>query len=178
MKMRTGNIYGLIDGNTLELRYIGQTFRSLEVRLKQHKQGRGPNPHLNRWLRVKFVNIIMLECDPADINEAEIRWIKEMKKRGIRLINLTDGGGGTAGYTHTLETRDKISTKMRTVHTLEQRAKISIKMMGKQNALGYRHTDEARAKMSVALMGHSVSIETRAKISAAMIKFVRRYAPM
>ena len=154
-----GIIYGLIDGNTLELRYIGKTSKSTAQRLKQHKQGHSSNLHLNRWVAINHINIIILERNPEDLDEAEIRWIREMRGQGARLLNLTDGGGGIVSP------------------SLETRAKMSAAKIGNQNSLGYKHTDAARAKMSIARTGHRYkrvgglrihSPETKAKISAAL----------
>ena len=145
-------IYGLIHSDTLELRYIGQTIKSLNKRFIKHKLGIGANIHLNRWTQANPINIIVLERNPKDIDEAEIRWIREMKERGARLLNLTKGGQGRPGGL-TLQTRAKISaTRM----NLEWRA-----------AHPYLWSPEVRAKMSVAHKGILLSIETRARMSNA-----------
>lgn len=110
--MGTGTIYGLINSNTLELRYIGLTKRTLSARFAQHGKGKGLNVYMYRWLRSVPVTIIMLEREPLDINEAEIRWIREMREKGARLLNMTDGGeggGGMTGRKHSIETRTKMS---------------------------------------------------------------------
>ena len=159
-------IYGLIDNETLELRYVGQTTKALSRRLSQHKrERRRRNIHLANWLLARPVNITPLEYDPEDINEAERRWIREKRKQGARLLNLTDGG--QCGVP-SAETRAAISTAMMG-HTTsaETRAKISMALMGNQHNLGHKHTTKTRTKMSVSRMGHPVSAETRAKISVA-----------
>lgn len=104
-------IYGLIDSDTLELRYIGQTTKSLDSRFKEHKRYRSPNSHLNNWLRSTNVNAIVLERDSVDLDEAEMCWISDMREQGARLLNMTDGGGGLKGYVCTEEHRAKLSAK-------------------------------------------------------------------
>ena len=168
--MTVSVIYGLIDGGTLELRYVGKTTHPIENRLRGHKAGKGPNKHLNRWLASTPVNVIVLERDPADLDEAEVRWIREMRERGARLLNILAGGQGwTRGRKFTPEHRAKISVALRghvyPKQTVEHRAKISAALKGNKNALGYQATPETRAKLRAALLGHSCSLETRAKIS-------------
>mgnify|MGYP001615733050 CR=1 FL=1 len=163
-----GIIYGLIDSDTLELRYIGKTTKPLEKRLCRHMQCRTRNHHLNRWLRARPVNIIVLERDPIDLNETEMCWIADMREQGARLLNMTDGGGGSTGVNHSVEARAKMraaklgrkltvehrakmsAAKLGRKFTAEHRSKLSAAGMGNQNALGHRHTIEARAKMSLA----------------------------
>ena len=163
-------IYALIDNGTMKPRYVGKTTKSLAVRFKQHMQLCSPNVHLNNWLRTADVSAIVLERDPADLNEAEIRWAREMRKQGARLLNKNNGGaGGVAGWRHTPKACAKMSAAAKGnqnslgyKHTAETRAKMSAAAMGKQN------TPEARAKMSIAHIGKHISAETRAKISAAL----------
>lgn len=158
------SVYGLINGDTMELRYIGQTTNSMQ-RLRIHKLAKSHNPHLNNWLRATNWNMITLERDPDDIDEAEIRWIREMREQGARLLNIEPGGNGRS-----FETRAKISAaKKGRPHSDEHRAKISIAMIGHKNGLGYRHSAETRARMSVSHIGRPVSAETRAKLRAAMV---------
>ena len=168
-----GIIYGLIDSATLELRYIGQTRRSLEVRFYQHRGKHSRNAHLNNWLASTHVVAIILESDPYDTNAAEIRWISEMREQGARLVNVATGGagGGKKGYKHTPEARAKIGAAS-LGHTLSKGARARISAANARrwkcdkNIGLTRHTDETRARISASLMGHTCSSETRAKISA------------
>jgi len=177
-------VYGLINGDTMELRYIGQTNHP-ELRLRQHKIANHANLHLDRWLKKTHWSMIILERDPSDINEAEIRWIKEMREQGARLLNLADGGRGHP-LRHSAETRAKIS-KTLTGHlkSAETCSRLSAALVGNKNALGHihsamtrakisaahagrRHTPESRTHMRAAHLGHTLSAETRAKISASL----------
>lgn len=154
-----GNVYGLVDSCTMELRYVGKTVRPLKVRLRAHLQCRSPNSHLNNWLRSARVSAVVLERAPEDLAEAEIRWIRKMREQGARLLNMTDGGNGG-------RTRGSTGRKL----TAEHRAKIGAGLMGREvteahraKMRGYRATDETRAKISASLMGRPVTEETRAK---------------
>ena len=159
--MIRGIIYGLIDSDTLELRYVGQTMKPLAERFRKHKRGIY-NLHLRRWLAKRPVSIIVLERDPADLDEAERYWIAAMRTQGARLLNLTDGGGGgTPGYNHTAATREKLRAAS----------------LGNQHGKGHKHTAAAREKMSAAMRGKvpwskgkKHTPETRAKMSAAARK--------
>lgn len=136
----TGTIYGLIDANTLELRYVGQTTRPERRRTE----------HLRTWPNLRM---IVLEHNPPDgLDKAERRWIEDMKSQGARLLNIANGGSGP-----TAETRAKMSAAMKRPEVC---AKLSAAHMGK--ILSAEH----RAKISATLMGHPVSAETRAKLSA------------
>mgnify|MGYP001617177300 CR=1 FL=1 len=167
-----GIIYGLIDSDTLELRYVGKTVMPLEKRLADHRCGRSTNRHLNNWLRAKPVSIITLERDSEDLNEAECRWIAAMRVEGARLLNITDGGNGGAP---SVETRAKISAAlMGYKHTATARAKMRAAALGRVASvearakmrdahLGLKHSAETRAKISAALLGHTVSAEALTK---------------
>lgn len=86
------NIYGLYDreGN---LRYIGKANVPTE-RLKSHmRDSRKRNTPLYAWIRkhgAPEMRVIEAECD--DWREAERRLIKEARDKGIKLLNLADGG--------------------------------------------------------------------------------------
>ena len=99
-----GIIYGLVDNSTMELRYVGQTIEALACRFKRHMKLYSSNAHLNNWLRSADASAIVLERDPEDLDEAEMRWIADARAQGARLINLTDGGGG----------RERLQTNTRT----------------------------------------------------------------
>ena len=145
MASREPVIYGLVDGDTMELRYIGQTVNR-EKRLRGHKRSEvnGSKTRLSRWLRKHHWNMIILERDPLDLNEAEMCWIHDMREQGARLINLTDGGGGMLNPSS------------------ETRAKMSAWQRGKPRSA------ETRTKISAALSGKPLSPEHRAKINAAL----------
>lgn len=61
---------------------------------------------LNQGLEPELTVLCVLPND-KNLNEAEIFWIAEMRKRGCPLTNLTDGGGGLRGYKNTPETIEK-----------------------------------------------------------------------
>jgi len=172
-------IYGLIDGDIMELRYVGQTSVP-EQRRASHKDACSSNLHLNNWLCKTNWNMITLERDPVDLDEAEIRWIAQTREGGARLLNLADGGIGNNGP-HTDETRARMraAAKGRPPVSAETRARTSAAMMGTKNSFwGRRHTPKTRAILSAWAKAHPrgygapgfakehpPSAETRAKMS-------------
>lgn len=130
------------------------------------------------------IQIFIFPCDSEEQAFAdEIQQIAQLRRDGCELCNLTDGGEGTSGMKHSIETRAKISAsetgkkisdevraKISAANknpSAETRAKISAAMTGKKNSLGHKPSDETRAKTSASLNGHKVSADARAKMSAA-----------
>ena len=159
-------IYGLVDSDTMELRWVGQTKRPA-IRLDQHRRAyslSNSNKNLVDWLHGTHFSMIVLECipTPEQLNEAEIRWIKEMREQGARLINITRGGKGTHGHSRSPESRAKQSaTMMGRFHTPEAREK----MRGAR--LGTPMSPEQKISISLAMKGKPKSIEMRAARSAS-----------
>src|SRR5579872_6757874 len=109
----TWYIYGLAEGE--EVRYVGI---SVDPRTRYHVHiWEAKNNHRNhreRWL-LKLYNenrlprMVILECGEgsSDGEAAEKKWIAYYRRRGNMLVNSTDGGDGSPGYTHSEETRKK-----------------------------------------------------------------------
>lgn len=147
---RRVKIYVLKHPDTLEIRYVGKTVRSLSKRLGNHianAKGNKHNKHLSNWI-INILNtgkrpIIELieECDNSVWEEREKYWISQY----TNLINLTEGGDGCVGFIHDQET----ISKLRLVN------------------LGRKHTDEFKEAMSRRLKGVPHSKEHTAKIAKA-----------
>lgn len=88
MRKPIGVIYGLINGDTMEVRYVGRTMFSAEGRFGGHTAGRNRNRRFDRWIRSTNVNVIVLERNPKHIVTAEARWIRKMLRGGARLLNI------------------------------------------------------------------------------------------
>ena len=147
---RRVKIYVLKHPDTLEIRYVGKTVRSLNRRLGNHianAKGNKHNKHLSNWilsiLREDKRPVIKLieECDYSVWQEREKYWISKFPN----LINLTIGGDGCKGFIHSPET----ITKLRLVN------------------LGRKHTEEFKKAMSKRLKGVPLSKEHIAKIVKA-----------
>lgn len=104
MKERIGWIYGLFDiEEPNRIRYGGKTLsrRGVADRVYHHLWGARklnrpiPSAHWIRKIGKDRVGYVILEETTADlIDEAEIRWIAELRSRGMADLNVTDGGDG------------------------------------------------------------------------------------
>src|SRR3989304_3283957 len=91
-------IYGLIDPLTKELRYIGMTTRTLDVRLTEHVNNLAgtAGPYLKNWIKkIKRNNFQpqIFEIETVlfkDWVEAEKFWISYFKDKGFNLVNLSN----------------------------------------------------------------------------------------
>lgn len=95
---------------------------------------------------------------------AEVERIDQLKRLGYKLCNITDGGEGTSGMVHTLESRAKIGVKhskesydkalakrMLLKVSDETKRKQSLARTGSKNVMyGKTHSESAREKISVA----------------------------
>lgn len=90
-------IYCLRDPDTLEVRYVGKTRRSLKRRLSDHRCDKKES-HRTHWFRSvlrrgKDPLIEALELVVGEgWEERERYWIAEYRRRGARLVNQTTGG--------------------------------------------------------------------------------------
>lgn len=143
------SIYCLRDDNRA-LRYVGKTTKPLQIRLKGHlKEARhGSKNHRCDWIRsmmrrgaTPLIDLIT-EVEGNGCG-AEIAYIKFFKKKGIDLVNGTDGGDGGIGHRHSIETRQQIALA----------------------GTGRKHTEEAKARMRIACIGRKVSDKTRKILS-------------
>lgn len=91
-------IYILIDPFTHQVRYVGQTVRNLQVRLKHHSYG-SKNTHIINWVKSilkKSAKPIIEQIDSCEDSETcddlERFWIAYFRFIGARLANLSKGG--------------------------------------------------------------------------------------
>jgi hypothetical protein len=145
-----------------DVRYIGYTLKSIEIRLKEHLKEKS-NTHKVHWLASIKPNIPLVrtleECRPQIVKEREKYWIAKYKSLG-RLTNATGGGDGL--FQPSELTRRKISDAHKKItgwhHSEETKKKIS-DARNKSN-FHLRHTPDAKAKMSAIHKGHIPYIMT------------------
>lgn len=152
-------IYALTDPRTNEWRYIGLSTRGLarpRAHLSPYNLANDTNKYKLNWInQLKKIGLIpnfqiLEEFDSSDfLKYAEMEWIAEARRQGIRLTNLTDGGDWV------YKQKTILPRKM----SEETKAKISKGNTGKIASL------EKRKNLSNAKMGTKLSEETRLKIS-------------
>lgn len=85
---KNSTVYGIVDGDTLEIRYVGKTHFSLEERMKGHRVSK-ENVPLADWIVLHHGTAIVLErVAPAHLDRAERRWLRRLLGEGARLLNV------------------------------------------------------------------------------------------
>lgn len=158
-------IYILIDPETNQVRYIGKT-KSLKRRYNQHiSECSKLKSHKNNWLlslknrNLRPEMVVIDETDKDDWIFLEQWYIQLYKSWGYRLTNHTEGGEGVYGYTHSQETREKMSKANKgRVFSEESKRKLSATIKGR------KMSDETKRKVSEAAKKRGISPETQAKM--------------
>lgn len=154
-------VYAIISNRNEDVRYIGQTKNDLKLRLKQHiKRSKYKKIPLYDWIKREIqegysIKIIPIVTD-AVLHEDEIKTISQFKKEGAKLLNLTDGGQGHYGYTHSKEVRVRIGKRVSENFTEEHKQSLRLAAAD----------PERREKISKSLKGVKKSAEHAAKVGA------------
>jgi len=157
-KIINGYIYGLRCPLSNEIRYIGQTRRELNVRLKNHLYEKRHNPHKINWIKklekMNLKNNITIEllekCSIEHLNEKEKYWIEFFKNKGNKLVNLTDGGD--TNYIMNPDSIKRMSEKLKGMF------------------LGRKLTDETKKKISESKKGRKLTEEHKISIGCGLKK--------
>lgn len=167
-------IYGLIDPNTKELRYIGYS-SNLQKRYYNHHlmSALKANTYRNHWIKSLLAKgqkaeMIVIESypTPEELPQAEIEMIAYYKYIGCNLTNGTAGGDGSTKKIITEETRLKLrNANLGKVRSKETKEKISKSSKGKKFPNRKKVSDESKMRMSEAQKGRKHSRESREKIS-------------
>lgn len=173
--MSHGVIYGLHDPETGELRYIGQTTKAVVCRLSAHLAPSSLRRHsyLARWLLglakrglSPTWSILVEAQDQAELDRLEVECIAQARSEGVRLVNLSDGGGGRAGYVPSAEEREKIRRSNLGKHSVPkteaQKGHMSKLMAGRNT-----NTPEHMSKLAAMKRGVPRSEATKVRISEA-----------
>jgi hypothetical protein len=159
-------IYGLIDPNTNQIRYIGKSIRPRQ-RLENHCNEKS-RCHRTNWIQSLRRNgqkprlVILAELyGQHDWRDYEKAWIAHGRQIGWPLTNGTDGGDGVVNLPP--ESRERIrAASIGRSPSAETR-----RLIGKRSS-ERRHSDETKQRMSRAHSGRTFTPEWRAKISAAL----------
>lgn len=132
----------------------------------------GRNPyHTSIVNKYGAANILkgFIKCSTEQIAlDLEIGIIKCLKRMGIKLSNMTDGGDGVSGYKHTEQTKlaNGLMTKGRKVFQ-ETRDKISRGLKGiKRGTPSVEHKEKNR----LSHLGKVATEETKQKMSNSQLK--------
>jgi hypothetical protein len=160
-------IYVLKHPVTNEIRYVGLT--RFPVKRLNNEINYPHTNHLRNWVNslkrelLKPVMELVEETEEGLACDAERKWIAEMRARGCRLLNFTDGG--ERGYTYPDEVRAAISAairgKKRRPMSDEHKAKISASQKGSKkpwSSARFVELNKSRA-------GIPLSEETKKKLS-------------
>lgn len=137
--------------------YVG---KGGEARVKRIERTHNPR-HTNTVKKYGKDNVLVgkLECSTEEISfDLERGLINRIRKMGIDIVNLTDGGDGPSGIVRSQETR----------------AKMSLAQLGNKKALGVARSSETRAKMAAGKIGNQWNVgrvysdETRLKKSRSL----------
>ncbi len=88
---------------------------------------------------------LICKCDNSELDDLEIRYIKEYESFGPKGYNMTSGGQGVRNFKHDEKTKEKLRI----------------------SSTGRFPDEETRKRISESLMGHSVSEEAREKMRKA-----------
>lgn len=192
-------VYALVDPRTGEPRYVGRSSSGLS-RPRKHSTPKAlanDPTYKGNWLRQLRAQgrrcsiVVLLSAHSSDcLDEAERFWIAELRRRGHRLTNLTEGGEGTVGRKLSAEAKAKIGAahkgKVVSADTrqllrearqgqefsAETLAKLSTAARGRASWCKDKTlSDETRRRMSDAHKGRSPSPEHRARLSQARIAY-------
>jgi hypothetical protein len=161
-------IYVLKHPVTNEIRYVGLT--RFPVKRLNNEINYPHTSHLRNWVNrlkselLKPVMELVEETEEGLACDAERKWIAEMRARGCRLLNFTDGG--ERGYTYPDEVRAAISAankgRKKGPLSAETKAKISASLKGREITPG---NGKFFAALNVKRKGIPLSEETKAKLS-------------
>ena len=141
--------------------YVGKTEKDFESRLSRHiaaaKSGVDNSVFHKAISKYGMDNFrVYMRYFPDEIiNEAETHTIAELNSKVPNGYNLTDGGEGMCGYTHSERVLNKISKSLK-----------GRKAWNKGRTTGPL-SEEHKKKISKKLKGRKVSKETRKKMSDA-----------
>lgn len=113
--MRTWYIYGLTEGESADVRYVGWSYNPWRRYRKHLHRSSSERHYRDCWIRGVLkrggsIGMFILQFGQIENGweEAERRWIAHYRSLGTKLTNLTDGGEGIKGYQFTEFTLSKM----------------------------------------------------------------------
>lgn len=161
-------IYALLEPTTGAIRYLGKSVNPQERFYHHLAPVVPPKTHKECWisgLRKNNLRPLLEVLDEVPTLEAgfwEQEYIRVFRMIGVDLTNLSDGGEGQTGYTHTEETKRKISASStgkirseatRALMSAASKLKDTSHLIGNTHMLGHKHSEETRKQMSLSHTG-------------------------
>lgn len=174
-------VYEHLRNDTNEVFYVGIGVKKGRA-FEKHKR----NPHWHNIVKKAgyTVNIVYKDIEHDEAKQIEMLLIEKYGRKDLglgNLVNMTDGGDGALGLTHSEEARQKMSKALKGENnpnfgkttSEETREKMSEAHKGeKHHMFGKKHSNEVKQKLSEALKGEkslnfgkTFSEETRQKMS-------------
>lgn len=160
--------------------YVGLTKKPIETRFKEHLASSKSSWVIHRAIRKygkdNFDVSMLGEFPDCDLADAERTFISELGTMIPNGYNMTEGGDGISGYSHTEETKEILRNSTRRVMSslsqeeLASRAdKISKALKGRKFSIEHRHKISEQAKKRVGVLnpnyGKKLSEERRKSMS-------------
>lgn len=174
-------VYEHIRPDTSSVFYVGKG---------RDRRSTSTNKRSEYWKRVVAkaggfsVRMVVDNVDEDFAFLVEMERIDQLRRLGVGICNLTDGGEGLSGLKHSEETKRKMSASQRgenhnmfgKQHSEETRQRMSAAKRGKpktaeharkvaQALIGTKRSDESKRKMSEAKIGKKLSDEHRQRLS-------------
>jgi hypothetical protein len=153
MKEKQFYVYTHARPNTNDAHGIFYVGKGVEKRTKDLSKRNEHHKRITKKYGSKNIIIRSIACSSEQhAFDLEVQIISMLRRIGVDLANVTDGGEGKSGWTASIETRNKISESNK----------------GNKSALGAVRSEEARKKIGAAHKGKVVSSETLLKMSIAV----------
>lgn len=154
-------------------RYVGIT-NDIERRHKEHIRNSTQliDKKINEYGIDNFDLVILFTGTYEECKLKEKEYIKEYKTLASQNgYNVTEGGDGVVGFSHSEESKKKMSEAHKNIehkpHSEETKQKISKSNIGKHS--DYKPTEETKQKISSSLTGRKLNEEQRKAISNGKI---------
>jgi hypothetical protein len=172
-------IYGLKDPRDGRLRYVGQSSTGMQ-RPRSHLQpssAKEQNPHFRNWIsnlkksEISYtIEVIARLFSAAELDDAEVYWIKTLRTQGLDLLNYSDGGGasGLAGKSLSAEHRLALKAgwiKRKAKGLLRSRASYEAQAI---KTKGRKQSSEWVENRARKLRGRTLSDAQKQRISATL----------